>query len=187
VALGTTRLTRSSSHHPAATPQPPRRLCDTFLLTFAVVVARYHGTGPHGGGLAAFIGDGTTHLTVYDQVPFVGDRPVNPTSQLHQRVGFDRQVARHDAVELELHSSGNRSIAVEMAIKREVILDDDRPLHPAVIAVHFNSTSPCAVVSPTGTAQYGRRCSCRPNLQLTQIGRCHASHSPHYDDALAET
>src|SRR5215213_3589303 len=101
-------------------------------------MARHHGTRPHGGGLAApFVGDNTTHLAIYYQASSIGDRPVDPTSQFHQCVGFDRQVARHDAVELKLYSSGNRNVSIEVAIERKVILDDGRPLHPAMIGIHF--------------------------------------------------
>lgn len=129
----------TSGHHPTRGHERQR---GEALLTLAAVMARHHGTRPHGGGLAGpFIGDNTTHLTVYYQAPFIGDRPVNPTSQLHQCVGFNRQVARHNAVEPKLHSSGNRSASIEVAVERKVMLDVDRPLHPAVIGVHLGSTS----------------------------------------------
>src|SRR3954451_9735774 len=149
-------------------------------------MAGHHGTGPHGGGLThPFIGDNATHLAVYHQASLISYRPMNPTSQLHQCVGFDRQVAPQDAAKPKLHSSGNRSVSIEAAVEGNIILEVDGPLHPAVIGIHFALTSPAPLChhhelpDMDVTARAAR-------ILVQRIGRRHASYSPQYVDAPAE-
>src|SRR4051812_964451 len=57
-----------SGHHPDVRPRapPPRAHPEEAFLPLADVMARHHGSRPHGGGLAApFIGDNTTDLAIY--------------------------------------------------------------------------------------------------------------------------